>query len=179
MTILYFIRNYSLSFLQSQGFEVVYNEIVDKTTVESWIKIFEGMIQNLSFLTDGLIVEYNDIAYGKAQGVTGHHSKSLYALKWSDDSQETIFRGVELNTTRTGMVSITGLFDIINIDGVNVSRATLHNYDIFKALELGIGDTVTVYRANQVIPQIEDNLTRSDTLKIDMKCPSCGKRNLY
>ena len=110
----------------------------------------------------------------KAQGYTGHHSKSLYAMKWSDDSHETTFRGVELNTTRTGMVSLTGLFDSVDIDGVNVSRASLHNYDIFEDLQLGVGDIVTVYRANQVIPQIEDNLTRSGTYEIDMKCPSCG-----
>lgn len=126
-----FYKKLQLKFLQSQGFEVVYNEIVDKNTIEQWVEIFKDMVENLSFLTDGLIIEYNDIEFGKAQGVTGHHSKALYALKWQDDSQETTFRGVELNTTRTGMVSITGLFDTIDIDGVNVSRATLHNYDIF------------------------------------------------
>lgn len=163
-------------FLQNLGFETVYHEIVDKTTIKSWIEIFKNMIPNLSFLTDGLIIEYNDIEYGKRQGFTGHHTKNMMALKWQDDCCETIFRGVELNTTRTGMVSITGLFDNVDIDGVNVSRASLHNYDIFESLQLGIGDNITVYRANMVIPQIEENLTRSNTYNLDMICPSCGSK---
>ena len=161
-------------FLSKLGFETVYHEVIDKTTLEQWINIMNGMIPNLSFLTDGLIIEFNDIVYGKTQGVTRHHTKNMFALKWQDDCSETKFRGVELNTTRTGMVSITGLFDETDIDGVKVSRASLHNYDIFQALQLGVGDIVTVYRANAVIPQIEDNLTRSDTYQIEMKCPSCG-----
>jgi DNA ligase (NAD+) len=159
-------------FLQKLGFETVYHEIVDKTTIKSWIEIFKNMIPNLSFLTDGLIIEYNDIEYGNRQGFTGHHTKNMIALKWKDDCCETIFRGVDLNTTRTGMVSITGLFDNVDIDGVNVSRASLHNYDIFESLQLGIGDNITVYRANMVIPQIEENLTRSNTYNLDMICPS-------
>lgn len=169
-----FYKDLQFKFLRSLGFEVVYNELIDKTTLIQWVDIFKSMIPNLSFLTDGLIIEFNDIVYGKSQGVTGHHGKNMFALKWQDDCSETIFRGVELNTTRTGMVSITGLFDEVDIDGVKVSRASLHNYDIFEELQLGVGDKVTVYRANAVIPQIEDNLTRSNTYKIEMKCPSCG-----
>lgn len=169
-------KDTEFEFLQDLGFEVVYHEIVTKDTLEKWINIFESMLPNLSYLTDGLIIEYINIQYGKKQGITGHHSKALYAFKWNDDSYETIFRGVELNTTRTGMVSITGLFDEIDIDGVKVSRASLHNFDIFKKLKLGIGDIITVYRANAVIPQIEDNLTCSGTYKINMVCPSCGER---
>jgi len=168
------LKEEQLRWLQKQGFEVVYNEVINKDTLKMAVSIFKDMIPNLSFLTDGLIIEYNNIAYGKAQGSTGHHSKSLYALKWNDDNYETIFRDVELNTTRTGMVSLTGIFDEVDIDGVKVTRASLHNYDIFESLQLGYGDTISVYRANQVIPQIEDNLTRSDTYKIEMKCPSCG-----
>jgi DNA ligase (NAD+) len=163
-----------LAWLSDQGFEVVYHEMVNNTTVEKWINIFQGMIPNLSYLTDGLIIEFEDIAYGKAQGFTGHHTKNLFAKKWQDDSSETPFIGVELNTRRTGMTSITGLFQEVDIDGVKVSRASLHNYDIFESLQLGVGDIVSVYRANAVIPQIEDNLTRSGTYKIDMHCPSCG-----
>ena len=161
-------------FLRELGFDVVEHVLVTKNEIVSFVNIFKTKIESLPYLTDGLIVEYNDIAYGKAQGSTGHHSKALYALKHNDDSYETIFRGVELNTTRTGIVSITGLFDEVDIDGANVSRASLHNYDIFNALELGIGDAIKVYRANSVIPQIEENLTRSGAYKIDMKCPSCG-----
>ena len=160
--------------LRDLGFTVVEHILVTKNSLKSMVDIFKEKIESLPFLTDGLIVEYNDIAYGKSQGATGHHNKSLFALKGNDDSYESIFRGVELNTTRTGIVSITGLFDEVDIDGVKVSRASLHNYDIFKALELGVGDVITCYRANSVIPQIEENLTRSGTYEIDMKCPSCG-----
>jgi len=167
-------KNLQFEFLRNLGFEVVYYEMVNRNTLENWIDIYKSMIPKLSYLTDGLIIEYNDIEYGKAQGFTGHHSKNLYAFKWNDDTYETKFRGVELNTTRTGMTSITGIFDEVNMDGVKVSRATLHNYDIFESLQLGINDIITVYRANGVIPQIEDNLTRSGNYKIDMHCPSCG-----
>jgi len=161
-------------FLKSLGFEVVFYNLINKSVINESVNMFEENVKKLPYLTDGLIFEFNDIEYGKAQGVTGHHSKALYALKWNDDSSETKFRGVKLNTTRTGMTSITSFFDEVDIDGVSVSKASLHNYDIFEALQLGIGDTITVYRANAVIPQIEENLTRSGTYKIDMHCPSCG-----
>jgi len=167
-------KDLQFDFLDSLGFETVYHEHVNKNTVIEWVEIFKSMLPNLSFLTDGLIIEFNDIIYGIKQGFTGHHTKNMMALKHNDDSYETIFRGVELNTTRTGMVSITALFDTTDIDGVNVSRASLHNYTIFKEFELGVGNTITVFRANSVIPQLEDNLTRSNTYKIEMKCPSCG-----
>jgi len=163
-----------LQFLKDRGFEVVEAILVDIISIIGGIESFKEKLPALPYLTDGLIVEFNDIAYGKSQGSTGHHTKNMFALKWQDDSSETSFIGVELNTTRTGMTSITGLFQEVDIDGVKVSRASLHNYDIFESLQLGVGDIVTVYRANAVIPQIEDNLTRSGTYKIDMHCPSCG-----
>jgi DNA ligase (NAD+) len=167
-------KNVQFAFLQELGFEVVEGIVVNKDNIVEYIEWFKNKLQYLDYLTDGLIVEYDNINYGKAQGFTGHHNKALYALKWQDDNCETTFQGVELNTTRTGMTSITGLFHEVNVGGVKVSRASLHNYDIFQSLQLGIGDIITVYRANQVIPQIEDNLTRSNTYKIDMHCPSCG-----
>jgi len=161
-------------FLKNQGFDVVFHHMIDKSVINESVSMFEENVKNLPYLTDGLIIEFNNLAYGKAQGFTGHHTKNMFALKWNDDCSETKFRGVELNTTRTGIVSITGLFDEVDIDGVKVSRASLHNYDIFQALQLGVEDTITVYRANAVIPQIEDNLTRSGSYQIEMKCPSCG-----
>jgi DNA ligase (NAD+) len=167
-------KSEQFDFLSRLGFQVVEGVITNKEDIVKYVEWFKNKIQYLDYLTDGLIIEYNNLAYGKAQGSTGHHSKSLYGMKWQDDSNETQFLGVELNTTRTGMTSITGLFKEVDIDGVKVSRASLHNYDIFESLQLGVGDTVTVYRANAVIPQIDDNLTRSGTYKIDMHCPSCG-----
>ena len=123
---------------------------------------------------DGLIMEYDDLAYGKSLGATGHHENRLIALKWADELYETTFRSVELATTRTGMVSLTARFDPVSMDGATVSRAYLHNLDNFRALQLGSGDTVRVYRANMIIPQIADNLTKSGTYRLSMSCPCCG-----
>ena len=123
---------------------------------------------------DGLIMEYDDLAYGKSLGATGHHENRLIALKWADELYETTFRSVELATTRTGMVSLTARFDPVSMDGATVSRAYLHNLDNFRALQLGSGDTVRVYRANMIIPQIADNLTKSGTYRLPMSCPCCG-----
>ena len=165
---------HQFEFLNELGFEIVYYVSVDKELINDYVENFKAKIPNLPYLTDGLIVEFNDIAYGKAQGSTGHHGKNNFAIKHNDDIFESIFRGIELNTTRTGMVSITGLFNEVDCNGSKVSRASLHNYDIFEEMQFGIGDKITGYRANGVIPQIEDNLTRSNTYKIEMKCPSCG-----
>ena len=119
-------------------------------------------------------MEYDDLAYGKSLGATGHHENRLIALKWADELYETTFRSVELATTRTGMVSLTARFDPVSMDGATVSRAYLHNLDNFRALQLGSGDTVRVYRANMIIPQIADNLTKSGTYRLSMSCPCCG-----
>ena len=126
------------------------------------------------YSVDGLIMEYDDLAYGKSLGATGHHENRLIALKWADELYETTFRSVELATTRTGMVSLTARFDSVSMDGATVSRAYLHNLDNFHSLQLGSGDTVRVYRANMIIPQIADNLTRSGTYRLPMSCPCCG-----
>ena len=123
---------------------------------------------------DGLIMAYDDLAYGKSLGATGHHENRLIALKWADELYETTFRSVELATTRTGMVSLTARFDPVSMDGATVSRAYLHNLDNFRALQLGSGDTIRVYRANMIIPQIACNLTKSGTYRLPMSCPCCG-----
>ncbi len=128
----------------------------------------------LAYPVDGLIMEYDDLVYGKSLGATGHHENRLIALKWADELYETTFRSVELATTRTGMVSLTARFDPVSMDGATVGRAYLHNLDNFRSLQLGSGDTVRVYRANMIIPQIADNLTKSGTYRISMYCPCCG-----
>jgi len=161
-------------FLRDLGFQVVEHELIITEFIDHQINNFQSRLKNLPYLTDGLIIEFDNIAYGKAQGFTGHHTKNLYAMKWNDDSFETIFKHVELNTTRTGIASVTAIYEEVDLDGAINTRASLHNYDIFEKLQLGVGDKITVYRANGVIPQVEDNLTRSGTYKIDMKCPSCG-----
>lgn len=131
--------------------------------------------QQFDYPVDGLILEYDDVRYGASLGATGHHENRLIALKWEDEEYTTTFRGVELATTRTGMVSLTAMFDPIPIDGTVISRAYLHNLNRLEELQLGVGDKITIYKANRIIPQIADNLTRSGSLQLAQHCPCCGR----
>lgn len=142
-----------------------------------------GTVENLTegmqpeffkYPVDGLIFELDSIRYSKSLGSTGHHENCRIALKWADETYETILRDVEWNTTRTGLINPVAIFDEVNLGGALTTRATLHNISIIEKLELGIGDTITIYRANMVIPKVDDNLTRSNTLKIPTVCPVCG-----
>lgn len=164
-------------FLQRSGFSVVPYIFLDAGHSEQDIRdTVAGMEpKDFAYPVDGLVMEYEDLRYGKSLGATGHHENRLIALKWADELYSTRFRGVELATTRTGMVSITGLFDPISIDGTLVSRAYLHNLDIFDEFQFGIGDEISVYKANMIIPQIADNKTQSNTYMLPMTCPCCGK----
>lgn len=165
-----------LMYLVAQGFDVVPFIHIDSDASAETIKkiIVDFEPKSYEYPVDGLIMEYYDTEYGKSLGSTGHHENRLIALKWQDELFETKFRGVELATTRTGMVSITGLFDPVTIDGTVVSRAYLHNLDIFDDLKLGVGDTVKAYKANMIIPQIAENMTKSGNFDFPMQCPCCG-----
>jgi DNA ligase (NAD+) len=164
-------------FLQRSGFSVVPYIFLDAGHSGQDIRdTVAGMEpKDFAYPVYGLVMEYEDLRYGKSLGATGHHENRLIALKWADELYSTRFRGVELATTRTGMVSITGLFDPISIDGTLVSRAYLHNLDIFDEFQFGIGDEISVYKANMIIPQIADNKTQSNTYMLPMTCPCCGK----
>lgn len=166
-----------LIFLASKGFDVVpYKRIYGPASfdmIQSEVKTFKP--EKYSYPVDGLIMEYADLAYGKSLGATGHHENRLIALKWQDELYETKFLGVELATTRTGMVSITAILEPVTIEGTVVTRAYLHNVDIFNSFKFGIGDTVKVYKANMIIPQIAENTTMSNTYKLPMICPCCGE----
>lgn len=164
-------------FLQRSGFSVVPYIFLDAGHSGQDIRdTVAGMEpKDFAYPVDGLVMEYENLRYGKSLGATGHHENRLIALKWADELYSTRFRGVELATTRTGMVSITGLFDPISIDGTLVSRAYLHNLDIFDEFQFGIGDEISVYKANMIIPQIADNKTQSNTYMLPMTCPCCGK----
>ena len=131
--------------------------------------------EEYAYPVDGLIFEYDDLDYGRSFGATGHHENRLMALKWKDTLYETVFRSLEVATTRTGMVSLTGVFDDVEIDGTTVNHAYLHNLDIFKALALGPGDKISVYKANMIIPQIAENHTKSGGCPIPFVCPCCGE----
>jgi len=162
--------------LANCGFSVAPHLPIGEHASEKLIKdILNGFDpKSYGYPVDGLIVEYNDIAYGKSLGSTGHHENRLIALKWDDELYETIFRGLELATTRTGMVSLTGMFDDVVIDGATVNRAYLHNLDVLDRFRLGVGDRVMIYKANQIIPQLAENLTKSGTLAYPARCPCCG-----
>ena len=152
-------------------------------TVVPWTSSFDwdakeflvNKAKKLGYPIDGLVGRFDDIKYGEGLGATSHHSNAAYAFKFGDETYETVLRDVEWNTTRTGIIAPVAVFDEVDLDGALTTRATLHNLSIIEQLELGIGDTITVYRSNMVIPKIGDNLTRSNTLKIPTTCPCCGK----
>lgn len=164
-------------FLEKNGFTVVPYVYLDAhgnaDQIRSAVEGFQP--QNFAYPVDGLIMEYEDIRYGKSLGATGHHENRLIALKWADELYETKFLDLDVAVTRTGMVSLTGIFEPVTIDGAQVSRAYLHNYDNYLSLALGKGDTIRVYKANMIIPQIAENLTKSGTCCVPSMCPCCGK----
>lgn len=169
-------KHEQLGFLKHNGFTVVpYFRLSAASPIELTKAIEQADPKKFGYPADGLILEYDDIAYGKSLGATGHHENRMIALKWEDELFETRFLGVELATTRTGMVSITGLFKPVEIDGATVSRAYLHNLDMFDEFQFGIGDTIKVYKANMIIPRIAQNNTQSNTYTLPMTCPCCGK----
>ncbi len=163
-----------LEYMKRCGFSVVpyVGYIPGQERLSKCIERFRP--EHFAYPADGLVIEYNDIRYGRSLGVTGHHENRMIALKWEDALYETKFLGVELAATRTGMVSITAKLEPVEIDGTLVSRAYLHNLDIFESFKFGIGDTVKVYKANMIIPQIAENVTRSGKYTIPIECPCCG-----
>lgn len=166
-----------LQMLQNAGFSVVPFTYVDGNGDDLLRKTIASYVpKQFQYPVDGLIVEYDDRVYGASLGATGHHENRMIALKWADELAKTRFLGVELATTRTGMVSLTGLFEPVTIDGTVVSRAYLHNLDIFDEFQFGIGDEIEVYKANMIIPQIATNNTMSNTFELPMVCPCCGEK---
>ena len=167
----------NLRFLAQMGFTTVGNSVLaadaSQDAVEQAIALYRP--EEYAFPVDGLIFEYDDLAYGRSLGATGHHENRLMALKWADTLYETVFRSLEVATTRTGMVSLTGVFDDVEIDGTTVNHAYLHNLDIFKQLVLGPGDKISVYKANMIIPQIAENHTKSGSCPIPMSAPAAAR----
>lgn len=166
-----------MQLMERAGFSVVPYTYVegskDDARLRNTIQSYDP--KQFQYPVDGLILEYDDRIYGADLGATGHHENRMIALKWQDDLVKTKFLGVELATTRTGMVSITGLFEPVTIDGTVVSRAYLHNLDIFDAFRFGVGDEIEVYKANMIIPQVAKNLAMSNTFVLPTTCPCCGE----
>lgn len=164
-----------LQFLEANGFDVVpyvYSEGRDEEELRNIIASFKP--KEFAYPVDGVIMEYDDIGFGKGLGATGHHENRLIALKWEDKLYETVCTGLDVATTRTGLVSLTATFEPVEIDGTMVSRAYVHNFTIFKNLALGKGDKIMVYKANMIIPQIAMNKTKSGNLDFPHFCPCCG-----
>ena len=168
-------KTYTIAFelLYNLGFDVVEHSVVTKNNLLETIEWFENRIKDNEYPSDGLVLVYNDIAYGRSLGTTSKFPLSGIAFKWADDTYETTVTGIEWSPSRNSLNPVL-LFETVNIDGADISRASIHNINIMKDLELGIGDTVEVYLANKIIPQISENQTRSNTFTIPDTCPVCG-----
>lgn len=160
--------------MKEQGFEIVEYKAVTKDTLEEAISYFSQKISTNDFPSDGLVAVYDDIAYGESLGTTAKFPRNAMAFKWADERKETRLLTMEWSPSRTGLINPVAIFEPVELEGTTVSRASVHNISIVKSLALGIGDTITVYKANMIIPQIAENLTRSGSLLIPDTCPVCG-----
>lgn len=168
-------RAYQMEWLKSQGFEVVEYRMVTGESLDEAMDYFSHAIENNDFPSDGLVALYDDIAYGDSLGSTAKFPRNAFAFKWADEIRETTLREIEWSPSRTGLINPIAVFDPVELEGTTVSRASVHNVSIVKKLQLGIGDTIQVYKANMIIPQIAENLTRSSNLEIPHICPVCGE----
>lgn len=167
-------REEQFLFLQKQGFDVVEYVKISPDTILQAITDYEEKIQTYDIPSDGLVLTYEDIAYGQSLGRTAKFPRDSIAFKWKDEIKETILSEIEWSPSRTGLINPVAIFEPVELEGTTVSRASVHNVSILRALELGIGDHITVYKANMIIPQIAENLTKSNNLTIPEKCPCCG-----
>ena len=166
-------RACQMEWLKAQGFTTVEYHMVTRDTVEDEVAKFSSEISKNDFPSDGLVLSYDDIAYGRSLGRTAKFPRDSYAFKWQDEIRETILREIEWSPSRTGLINPVAIFDPVELEGTTVSRASVHNISIMEELELGIGDKIEVYKANMIIPQIAENLTRSGVKDIPKRCPVC------
>lgn len=167
-------RKEQFEWLKTQGFDVVEYKEVTAATLPDAVAEFAEAIQSYDIPSDGLVLLMDDIAYGDALGRTAKFPRNSIAFKWADEIRETTLREIEWSASRTGLINPVAIFDPVELEGTTVSRASVHNISIMEAMELGVGDTITVYKANMIIPQIAENLTRSGTIVIPKICPVCG-----
>lgn len=163
-----------LEWLKEQGFEVVEGYAVTADTIEENVSYFAEKIKENDFPSDGLVLIYDDIAYGSSLGRTSKFPRDSFAFKWADEIRETTLLDIEWSPSRTGLINPVAIFEPVELEGTTVSRASVHNISIMEELELGIGDKIEVYKANMIIPQIASNLTRSGVKDIPSVCPACG-----
>ncbi len=167
-------RHEQMAFLSSQGFETVEYRPVNRENILQAVQDFAQKIEHFDIPSDGLVLCFDDIAYGESLGRTSKFPRDSIAFKWKDEERETRLLEVEWSASRTGLINPVAIFEPVELEGTTVSRASVHNVSIVKELKLGIGDELRVYKANMIIPQIAENLTCSDTLTIPSVCPVCG-----
>ena len=168
------LKSEEFEWLKSLGFDVVEYHKVTSNNIEEQVLYFKNKINEYDIPSDGLVLLYNDIEYGKQLGTTAKYPKNAIAFKWQDETAETKLIDVDWLVSRTGLINPVAVFEPVELEGTIVSRASLHNVSILQGLSLGIGDTILVYKANMIIPQIADNLTQSNSLAIPSKCPVCN-----
>lgn len=161
-------------FCRQQGFDVVDYAKVDASNIIEVIADYEKRVEEYNIPSDGLVLIYDDIEYGRSLGRTAKFPRDSIAFKWADEIRETTLKEIEWSPSRTGLINPVAIFEPVELEGTTVSRASVHNVSILRALKLGIGDIITVYKANMIIPQIAENLTGSDTVEIPCTCPVCG-----
>ena len=167
-------RKYQMQWLENQGFDVVENHEVTRDTIEEEVAWFAREIEHNEVPSDGLVLVYDDIAYGQSLGTTAKFPRDSFAFKWADEIRNTKLLEIEWSPSRTGLINPVAVFEPVELEGTTVSRASVHNISIMEELELGVGDEIQVYKANMIIPQIAENLTRSGVKDIPKVCPVCG-----
>lgn len=167
-------REKQYEFLAAQGFDVVEYVRVKQDTIIEAVADYENRVETYEVPSDGLVLIYDDIEYGRSLGRTAKFPRDSIAFKWADEVRETVLKEIEWSPSRTGLINPIAIFEPVELEGTTVSRASVHNISILKGLRLGIGDRITVYKANMIIPQIDENLTNSDTIEIPEHCPVCG-----
>ena len=163
-----------MEWLKEQGFEVVEYKVVTKDNLDEAMQYFSTKIETNDFPSDGLVALYDDIAYGESLGTTAKFPRNAFAFKWADEQKETTLLEIEWSPSRTGLINPVAVFEPVELEGTSVSRASVHNISIMRSLDLGVGDKILVYKANMIIPQIADNLTRSGVRDIPETWPACG-----
>lgn len=165
-----------LNYLESLGFTVVDHPLVTRDSLEAEVRTYEKRIKSYDIPSDGLVLQFNDIAYGNSLGKTAKFPRHSIAFKWKDETAETTLREIEWSASRTGLINPIAIFDPVELEGTTVTRASVHNVSIMRGLKLGVGDKIKVYKANMIIPQILENLTGSDAEEVPEFCPVCGGR---
>ncbi len=168
------LRSQQFDWLEAQGFQVVEHRLITGSTTEENIRWFAEHIEGNPVPSDGLVVSYDDIEYGRSLGVTAKFPRDSIAFKWQDEEAETTLEEIEWSASRTGLINPVAIFDPVELEGTTVSRASVHNISVMQELRLGIGDRIKVYKANMIIPQISENLTGSNNIEIPGTCPVCG-----